>query len=111
MAFDSVLPRDVRDFVSQYAGELRLALDETKRAARDVDDATRRGERIHTVGVEHDELPLQVGTAAHLRHHGADERDVFGHLFVLQHAELETHAVADRFTKRAFILLRDFQIS
>ena len=57
-----MLLRDVRDLVAEHAGQLRLVLDQAERAARDVDDAAGRRERVDAVGVEHDELPVEVRT-------------------------------------------------
>ena len=34
-----------------------------------------------------------------------------GHLFVLEHAELQSDPIADRFAERAFVLLRNVQLS
>ena len=52
---------DVRDLVPEHAGQLRFVLRQPERAAGDVDDAARRGERVDAVGVEDDELPVEVG--------------------------------------------------
>ena len=60
---------DVGDLVPEHAGQLRFALDQPERAAGDVDDPARRGEGVDAVGVEDDELPLQVRPRAGLRQH------------------------------------------
>ena len=64
---DGVLLGDVRDLVPEHAGQLRFVLGQPQRAAGDVDDAAGRGERIHAIGIEHDELPVQVRPRARLR--------------------------------------------
>ena len=79
---------DVRDFVPEHPGELRLGLEEAKRAFGNVHQPARRGERVHAVGVEDDELPLQIGAGAGLCQHVSNQRNVLGQSGVLNHAEL-----------------------
>ena len=47
--------------MAEHAGELRFVLHQAEQAAGDVDDAARRGKGVDAVGVEHDELPVEVG--------------------------------------------------
>ena len=91
---------------AEHAGELRLALDQTERAARDVHEAARRGERVDAVGVEDDELPVEVGPRARLRQHGADQRDVLRDVRVLIDAEPSRSFVADLLAELALLLSR-----
>ena len=46
---------------AEDAGQLRLALDQTECASRNVNYAAGRRKCIDAVGIEHDELPLEVG--------------------------------------------------
>ncbi len=79
---------DVRELVPEDTGQLRLALDQTKCASGDVDDAARRRKRVDAVGIEDDELPLKVGSRAGLRQDRPDQRHVLGDRRILQDAEL-----------------------
>ena len=80
---------------AEHAGELRFVLDQRQRAARDVDVAAGRGERVDAVGVEHDEGPRQARTRAALRQRQADQADVAVHAGVLHHAVARANPLAD----------------
>ena len=102
--------RDVRDLVSENAGELGFGLDEAKRAARDVHESAWRRERVDAVGVEHDERPRQLRSRCLLGEHGADERHVFVNGGVLDNAEPLTNLRADVLAELDLFGLRDVQV-
>ena len=107
---DGVLLRDVRDLVSEHAGQLGFGLDQRERAARDVHEPAGRRERVDAVGVEHDERPRQLRRRRLLGQHGADERDVLVHGRVLHHAEARADLQADVGAELDFLFLGDVQV-
>src|SRR5262249_45993763 len=66
-------------------------------------------ERVHSIGVEHDEFPLQVGPDARLCQHAADERHVLRDVLVLEHAELVADLEADLLADLALVGFRDMK--
>jgi hypothetical protein len=63
---------DVRDLVSEHAGELVLGVQETEQPARDVHVAARQRERVGLGLVGHRELPGALGPLGHGRELLAD---------------------------------------
>ena len=102
-----VLRRHVRDFVAEHAGKLRFVLGQAKQAAGHVNDAAGRRERVDAVGVENDELPVQVRARAALREHLADERHVLRHVLVLIDAEVLAQFRAHVFAELALVRVGD----
>ncbi len=102
-----VLGRHVRDFVAEHAGKLRFVLDQAEQAAGHMNDAAGRRERVHTVGVEDDELPVQVRTRAALRQHLADERHILRDVLVLIDAEVLAQFRAHVFAELSFVRVGD----
>ena len=92
---DRVLAGDVADLVAEHAGQLRLVLDKAEGAARDVHEPARRRERVHAVGVQHDEGPRQVGSLRRFRQRHPDERHVLVNRRILDDAEPLAHLRAD----------------
>ena len=97
---DRVLLGHVRDLMREHVREFRFALEQRQRAARDVNEAARRGVRVHAVRVEHDEFPRQRRPAAGLRQHVADERHVLVHGLVLNDAEAQPQLIAHLLAER-----------
>src|SRR4029450_13811691 len=54
--------RHVTDFVANYPRKLRLAIEERKNAARDVDISAGEGECVHGGHIDYGEMPWQGGT-------------------------------------------------
>jgi hypothetical protein len=67
---------DVADLVPEHARELRLAVEHLVEPARDQHVAARRGEGIDRGGVEHAEMPRQVGALGLHRDPAPDAVDV-----------------------------------
>src|SRR5688572_10240754 len=67
-------------------------------------------EGIDAVGVEDDELPLEIGAAARLGEDSADQGYVLRERLVLEDAELGAHAGANTIAEVALFLFRDAQL-
>src|SRR5262249_40207899 len=78
--------------------------------ARNVHEAAGRGERVHAVGIEHDERPNEVWTLGDLREGGADERHVLVNGRVLNDAEALANLGADVIADLPFFLVREGQV-
>ncbi len=55
------------DFMAEHAREFGLVSDQSEQPARDMHDPAGRGKCIHPVGVENDELPIQIRARTTLR--------------------------------------------
>ena len=95
----------------EHVGQLRLALHQRQRAARDVHEPAWRGQRVDAVGVEHDEAPLQAGPGAGLREHAADQRHVLVDGRVLHDAVPLPNALADRFAQLGLFLVGHLNVA
>ena len=100
-----VLFGDVDDFMREHARELAFVAHQRQRAARDVDEAARRGERVHAVGIEHDEGPRQLRPGGRLGKRRSHQRHVLVHGGILDDPVAHADALADAGADSLFVFV------
>src|SRR4029079_17734198 len=98
-----VLGRHMRDFMAEHAREFGFGLEQSEQAARHMDDAAWRSKRVYAVGIEDDELPVELRPRTALRQHLSNQRHIPGNVLVLIDAEVLPQFSADFFTEFALI--------
>src|SRR5688572_2535605 len=106
--FQVVLAQDVHDLMAEHPGELGLVAHALEQAAGDENRAARHREGIDVGGLEHAELPRQVGTLGLRREPAADMVDVALHARVGHQRRRAQKARGDVLADRDLLGLVDF---
>ena len=100
-----VIARDhVADLVAEYGRDLVVGLQQLVQASGHEHIATRRGERVDLVGVEHRERPRQVVARGLHRYPAADRVDPLLRLRIVPQRQRAKHAARNLRTHRGFLI-------